>query len=407
MSADGDGEISAVFRTTEAEYRVPAASLMIPMDSTPARLGALVNFLLDRADDPVQFAFFVNGTLVGGGLRDILQAQKHSMEMQVVIEYTLAKALPEERRQDREPDWIRSVKASDQGICLTGSFDSVVRLYDMNAEACGPKALFAGHFSAVTSLAFLDNKRQFVSGSNDRTLRIWDVEEGSCKAVLRGHSGTVQSVAVGDGLIVSGDYEGKLGFWWSDLSLAKEAVAPSKKSKKAKGLPQPVIGPVIEAKAFVDGHADGPVTSVVFSGAHLLSAGYGPLVRAWDCDSRKVVHSWRTGSATSCMANGPNAVLLGHPDGSLRLLDPRSGQLSGKSELHTGWINGLAMSPTSGHLFVSTAADLRVCIWDLRGLQSGPLRELSAGPKKMLAVDWSPSGRIHYGGEDCILHTCT
>ena len=38
--------------------------------------------------------------------------------------------------------------------------------------------------------------RRVVSGSLDKTLKVWDVETGECVTTLKGHSGCVNGVAV-------------------------------------------------------------------------------------------------------------------------------------------------------------------------------------------------------------------
>ena len=44
-----------------------------------------------------------------------------------------------------------------------------------------------------------------VSGSSDKTLRIWNASSGECEQVLSGHAGWVSCVSVlSDGRIVSG-----------------------------------------------------------------------------------------------------------------------------------------------------------------------------------------------------------
>ncbi|EGD76745.1 hypothetical protein PTSG_08097 [Salpingoeca rosetta] len=52
-----------------------------------------------------------------------------------------------------------------------------------------------------------------VSGSCDRTVRVWDLERLQCLHVLRGHTSTVRCVAITDGLVFSGARDAAVRVW--------------------------------------------------------------------------------------------------------------------------------------------------------------------------------------------------
>lgn len=66
------------------------------------------------------------------------------------------------------------------------------------------------HEDAVTSLAFSPGTTTFVTGSADKTLKVWDYRRGSCLKTLLGHRDVIHSCAVSkDGtLVVSGAEDG-------------------------------------------------------------------------------------------------------------------------------------------------------------------------------------------------------
>ena len=72
-----------------------------------------------------------------------------------------------------------------------------------------------GHTNRVTCLFLSADGRRVVSGSNDATLRIWDIETGECLNVLKGHTSRVHSlVQSADGRrVVSGSNDATLRIW--------------------------------------------------------------------------------------------------------------------------------------------------------------------------------------------------
>jgi WD40 repeat protein len=72
------------------------------------------------------------------------------------------------------------------------------------------------HSGAVYACDFAPHGQTIVSASGDTTLKLWDVESGTCQAkkTLRGHSGSVFAVAWSiNGLLASGSYDRTVKIW--------------------------------------------------------------------------------------------------------------------------------------------------------------------------------------------------
>ena len=82
-----------------------------------------------------------------------------------------------------------------------------------------------GHTAGVSSLALsVDGKRLF-SGSEDSTIKVWDLEAGKEALTLRGHADSVFGLALSvDGKrLCSGDWQGTIKVW--DLDAGQEALS--------------------------------------------------------------------------------------------------------------------------------------------------------------------------------------
>ncbi|KAG8807414.1 POC1 centriolar protein A [Serendipita sp. 400] len=171
--------------------------------------------------------------------------------------------------------------------------------------------IWAGHASNVYSVAYSLDGRYVVSGSSDKTIRIWDTETGApVGEPLQGHTGLVQSVAYSlDGrYVVSGSGDKTIRIWDTETGA-------------------PVGEPLM-------GHTD-RVWSVAYSpdGRYVVSGSHDKTIRIWDTETGASVgeplmgHTDRVWS----VAYSPDGryVVSGSSDKTVRIwntqtpLDPR------------------------------------------------------------------------------------
>lgn len=115
----------------------------------------------------------------------------------------------------RRDDWVFSVAfAPGEAMVAFGSADKSVYLWhdlDPNSKLLN----LAGHRAAVYSVAVNSAGKLIASGSEDRTIRLWELETGVELAVLQGHSKPVQSVEFNpDGTVLaSGSEDHTIRLW--------------------------------------------------------------------------------------------------------------------------------------------------------------------------------------------------
>ncbi|MCY3017652.1 MAG: WD40 repeat domain-containing protein [Planctomycetota bacterium] len=90
--------------------------------------------------------------------------------------------------------YVSGIAFSPNGeLALSGSYDKTVKLWDV---ATGRELrTFSGHAEAVTSVGFSPDGKMALSGSIDMTLKLWEVATGRELRTFRGHTGAVCSVA--------------------------------------------------------------------------------------------------------------------------------------------------------------------------------------------------------------------
>ena len=106
-------------------------------------------------------------------------------------------------------------------ILASGSEDRTIRLWDLSQAEENPKLLkeLEEHNFWVSSVAFSPDGKRLVSGSYDKTIRIWNLNHlDEDPIVLRGHEQSVTSVAFyPDGkTLVSGSYDNTVRHWIID-----------------------------------------------------------------------------------------------------------------------------------------------------------------------------------------------
>lgn len=194
---------------------------------------------------------------------------------------------------------------------VTGSEDETVRLFDLTAHCpAASQVVLRGHAGPVTSIAISPDGRWMVTGSHDQTVRLWDLttpQPGKRATVLDGHEGGVHSVAISSTgrWVATAAYDQTVRLW------NMNAVDPAATSVVLTGHGGEV-GPILfstDGQLLITGRDDGtacvwdvetatPTTSPV-----LLHGHCGPVAAlAVTPDGRKVLTGCRQASdRTDCL----------------------------------------------------------------------------------------------------------
>lgn len=426
-------QVKVRFFTNEEEaLKVSESPIFVPVSLKRYGLSEIVNHLLNEGESskPVPFDFLVDGVLLRTSLQDYLTEHGLSTETVIDLQYTRAVLPPSFLASFSNEDWISSletinpasaaVTASNMTLAeskiLSGSYDGIVRTYNMSGEV---ESQYIGHLGPVKSVKWISPTR-IVSSGNDHKLRLWKislkgteegVEDGKTTAILEGHKAPVVDLAVDyrSNKIVSGGSDNVVGVWstnasdMSSVAIAEPSGSTMSKKRKKLALQDSTIkrrAPL----AMMEGHSQ-PVNGVIFDandGLVTYSASQDHTIKTWDLVTSRCVDTRSTGYSLLSILQLPNLHLIatGSSARHINLHDPRVSagdeQVSRKLVGHTNFVVSMAKSPTKDHMFASASHDGTVKVWDVRAEKA--MYTLGSGGK-VFGVDWDPVGIVS-GGED-------
>jgi WD40 repeat protein len=262
---------------------------------------------------------------------------------------------------------VTSVAFSPDGKrIVSGSVDKTLKVWD---AATGRETLtLKGHSSSVLCVAFSPDGKRIVSGSDDKTLKVWDAATGRETLTIKGHSTGITRVAFSpDGKrIASCSVDFTLKVW--DAATGKETLT-------IKG-----------------------VTSVAFSpdGKRIVSGTFNGVPKVWDATTGKetlTIKGHGSGGVVSLVAVSPDGKRIASipdVDWTLKVWDAATGQETQTLEGHTQSVRCLAFSP-DGKRIASGSDDKTLKVWDVAtGRETLTIKGHTNG---ITSVAFSPDGK--------------
>jgi WD40 repeat protein len=280
---------------------------------------------------------------------------------------------------------VNCVDLSEDGrVALSGSDDKTLRVWNLGTGQC-LKALEVSTSEAVNCVAFVKNGLQAVTGSGDKSLRLWDLKTGQCLRVFDGHTGSVNSVAlIKEGLqAVTGSCDKTLRLW--DLKSGRclqtmeghtEAITSVAVSRDAR---LAVSGSADATLCLWDlktggclrtmkGHT-GSVLSVTVTGDGLyaLSGSGDKCLRLWSLETGKSLCTMRghiRDVLSVHMSADGRLAISGGEDDTIRIWELQKGRCLRTLEGHTNSVKSVFLS-TDSRLVLSAGADKSIRLWEI------------------------------------------
>lgn len=245
---------------------------------------------------------------------------------------------------------VRTLAIDPNGnFLVSGSNDKTVKIWEINTGNLIKTAI--GHTGSAIALAISPNGELFASGSGDNTIKLWELKTGKLCFTLRGHTGWVNALAFHPkgNMLVSGGADKTIALWNLET--------------------QELIGTFYGHTSTVRSISINP------QGNTLISGGNDNMIKIRNLLTGELLHTLtdHTGSVCS-VAISPDGNLLasGSNDTTLRLWNVGTGKLLYTLADHSSGVTSVSIS--QNNMMASSSDDGTIKIWDLE--QARPIHTI-------------------------------
>uniref|UniRef100_A0A8C9W1Y3 ATG16 autophagy related 16-like 1 (S. cerevisiae) n=1 Tax=Scleropages formosus TaxID=113540 RepID=A0A8C9W1Y3_SCLFO len=257
-------------------------------------------------------------------------------------------------------------------LLATGGMDRRVKLWEVVSGRCELKGALTGSNAGITSIEFDSAGSYLLAASNDFASRIWTVDDYRLRHTLTGHSGKVLSARflLDNARIVSGSYDRTLKLWDLRSKVCMKTVFAGSSCNDIVCTEQCVMSGHFDKKVrFWDIRSEsivrelellGRVTSLDLNHdrTELLTCSRDDIVKIIDLRSNAMrqtfsAQGFKCGSDWTRVTFSPDGgyVAAGSADGTLYVWNVLSGKVERTLDKHhSSAINAVSWSPSGSHV---------------------------------------------------------
>ncbi|XP_072496640.1 autophagy-related protein 16-1 isoform X1 [Notamacropus eugenii] len=269
-------------------------------------------------------------------------------------------------------------------LLATGGMDRRVRLWEVFGDKCEAKGSLSGSNAGITSIEFDSAGSYLLAASNDFASRIWTVDDNRLRHTLTGHSGKVLSAKflLDNARIVSGSHDRTLKLWDLRSKVCIKTVFAGSSCNDIVCTEQCVMSGHFDKKIrFWDIRSESIVRELELLGkitaldlnperTDLLSCSRDDLLKIIDLRVNAVKQTFsapgfKCGSDWTRVVFSPDGsyIAAGSAEGSLYIWSVLTGKVDKVlSKQHSSSINAVAWSPSGTHV-VSVDKGNKAILW--------------------------------------------
>uniref|UniRef100_A0A671E1E7 Autophagy related 16 like 1 n=1 Tax=Rhinolophus ferrumequinum TaxID=59479 RepID=A0A671E1E7_RHIFE len=269
-------------------------------------------------------------------------------------------------------------------LLATGGMDRRVKLWEVFGDKCEFKGALSGSNAGITSIEFDSAGSYLLAASNDFASRIWTVDDYRLRHTLTGHSGKVLSAKflLDNARIVSGSHDRTLKLWDLRSKVCIKTVFAGSSCNDIVCTEQCVMSGHFDKKIrFWDIRSETIVQEMELLGritaldlnperTELLSCSRDDLLKIIDLRINAIRQTFsapgfKCGSDWTRVVFSPDGsyVAAGSAEGSLYIWSVLSGKVEKVlSKHHSSSINAVAWSPSGSHV-VSVDKGSKAVLW--------------------------------------------
>uniref|UniRef100_A0A8C4KTH8 Autophagy related 16 like 1 n=1 Tax=Dromaius novaehollandiae TaxID=8790 RepID=A0A8C4KTH8_DRONO len=253
-------------------------------------------------------------------------------------------------------------------LLATGGMDRRVKLWEVFGDRCEPKGSLSGSNAGITSIEFDSAGSYLLAASNDFASRIWTVDDNRLRHTLTGHSGKVLSAKflLDNARIVSGSHDRTLKLWDLRSKVCIKTVFAGSSCNDIVCTEQCVMSGHFDKKIrFWDIRTESIVKELELFGritALDLNSERTELLTCSRDDLLKII-DLRVSAVKQTFSPDGNYVAAGSADGALYVWNVLTGKLERTlAKHHSSPINAVAWSPAGAHV-VSVDKGNKAVLW--------------------------------------------